>query len=538
MIVDRVGRVQIAQRVTTLRSKARVAWMSLRVMPTHLKVKRRSDLSDDAISFNAARQHAARARLLGVQILAACLCACGGGGNSANPDPSGNTPNPPEAAYTVDLRQGHLLTDTELKTPLIASASGLPAPTSDEQAWLAQNHRPIRSITFDGDFSDLDFLPQELAGKRIVQLGESSHGTAEFSAVKVRVIKYLHERLGYNVIAFESSIAGCHIQDQDLDLHPPKPRVGVECAFGVWNTDDLNELARYIHSTRQSANPLRLAGFDIQQSSTLDSNDSLLGWISPVLDRIRPELTNPAREAIINTDSDLRLLYICQKANQSSCPAFDNLAATHYQRLSEISAQLHALADATPLESPDREEILFVWFGIDSLAGNLRLNRRSLDANWGYAAVRDALMAENVTRLAELAYPNEKLIVWAHNAHISALPDSMNNPPMGSYLRARWGNELASIGLFMLRGVTANNNRSPQPIKSPLPGSLEAYTYSLRLGALYLRVPAEDSAGTGDNWLHRPIPTYYWGATEQTDTMARSYDGLIVIDRSTMPPYN
>ena len=147
-------------------------------------------------------------------------------------------------------------------------------------------------------------------------------------------------------------------------------------------------------------------------------------------------------------------------------------------------------------------------------------------------------MAENVTRLAELAYHNEKLIVWAHNANISALPDSSNNPAMGSYLRARWGNELASIGLFMLRGVTANNNRSAQAIKSPLPGSLEAYTYTLRVGALYLRVPNVDAAGAGDNWLHRPIPSYYWGATEQTDTMTRSYDGLIIIDRSTMPHYN
>ncbi|MEO7014795.1 MAG: erythromycin esterase family protein [Dokdonella sp.] len=495
-------------------------------------------MTQNSTTCSAARKPAASAKWLVAPCLAACLCACGGGGNSSSSNPADNTPTNPEAPYTVDLRQGHLLSDTELKTPPIASASGLSAPTPDEQAWLAENHRPIRSISFDGDFSDIEFLAQELEGKRIVQLGESSHGTAEFSAVKVRVIKYLHEQLAYNVIAFESSIAGCHIQDQDLDLHPPKPRVGVECAFGVWNTDDLNELARYIHSTRQTATPLRLAGFDIQQSSTLDSNDSLLGWISPVLDRIRPELTNPAREAIVNTDSDLRLLYICQKANQPSCPAFDNLAAAHYQRLGEISAQLHALVDATPLESPDREEVLFVWFAIDSLAGNLRLNRRSLDADWGYAAVRDALMAENVTRLAELAYPNEKLIVWAHNAHISALPDSSNNPAMGSYLRARWGNELASIGLFMLRGVTANNNRSAQAIKSPLPGSLEAYTYTLRVGALYLRVPNVDAAGAGDNWLHRPIPSYYWGATEQTDTMTRSYDGLIIIDRSTMPHYN
>ena len=195
-------------------------------------------MTQNSTTCSAARKPAASAKWLVAPCLAACLCACGGGGNSSSSNPADNTPTNPEAPYTVDLRQGHLLSDTELKTPPIASASGLSAPTPDEQAWLAENHRPIRSISFDGDFSDIEFLAQELEGKRIVQLGESSHGTAEFSAVKVRVIKYLHEQLAYNVIAFESSIAGCHIQDQDLDLHPPKPRVGVECAFGEYRRSE------------------------------------------------------------------------------------------------------------------------------------------------------------------------------------------------------------------------------------------------------------------------------------------------------------
>lgn len=270
-----------------------------------------------------------------------------------------------------DLRQARLLSDVELKTPPIASASNLVPPTTDEHAWLADNHRSIRSITYDKDFSDLDFLAEVLNGKRIVQLGESSHGTAEFSAIKVRIIKYLHERLGYNVIAFESSVGGCHIQDLDLNLRAPKPKVGVECIFTIWNTADLNELARYIYSTRQTTRPLHVAGFDIQTTSDLDSGPTV-AWVSSVLDRVKQDLTNPARDAIVTTGDDEELLTNCIIANKSSCPEFDAQSAVHFQRLDDLSAQLHNLVEATPLDSVDRADVIFAWLSIDALAGRLR----------------------------------------------------------------------------------------------------------------------------------------------------------------------
>lgn len=404
---------------------------------------------------------------------------------------------------------------------------------------MAENHFPVRSIIHDADFSDLAFLADELEGKRIVQLGESSHGSGEFSAVKVRIIKYLHESLGFNVLALESSLTGCHILDKALDANVPRPRTGIECAFAVWNTEDLNELARYVHATRQTAHPLRLAGFDIQTSSGLDSSDTVLSWISAILDRIRPDMTNAARSAVTDTASDMRLLAACYSSHQSSCPNFDAHAATSYQRLGETTQLLRILVDNTPVDSPDREEIVFAWLAVETLQGRLRSFRSLVADASAYAQIRDPQMAGNITRLAEFAYPNDKLIVWAHNLHVSNhFLDPRGNQPMGSYLRANWGDRLASVGLFMLRGVSADNDRSSIAVGQPLQGSLEANAYSLRIGAMYLRIPRVDAAGTGDDWLHRPIKFYNWGAFEQMDVFSGSFDGLIVIDRSTLPRYN
>src|SRR5262249_17139170 len=79
-------------------------------------------------------------------------------------------------------------------------------------AWTRSNQFPIPSIVTSSheDFSDLQFLKDVIGPRRLVQLGESGHGVAEFDSAKVRLIKFFHEEMGFDVIAFESSIYECY----------------------------------------------------------------------------------------------------------------------------------------------------------------------------------------------------------------------------------------------------------------------------------------------------------------------------------------
>ena len=90
-----------------------------------------------------------------------------------------------------------------------ATADAGEASDTSRAAWVRAHARPIRSLTDPTDDRDLEFLAPLLAGRRIVQLGESSHGAAEFDEVKVRLVHFLHERLGYDVLAFESPLVEC-----------------------------------------------------------------------------------------------------------------------------------------------------------------------------------------------------------------------------------------------------------------------------------------------------------------------------------------
>ena len=131
--------------------------------------------------------------------------------------------------------------------------------------WVRRNARPVRSLGAT-DFSDLRFLAPMLAGKRIVQLGESGHGVAEFDLAKVRFIKYLHEELGYDVIAFESSVFECDRAQRAVATLSAEQMMGA-CIFGVWHAAETRPLFEYIKQTQSTARPLVLAGFDSQTSS-------------------------------------------------------------------------------------------------------------------------------------------------------------------------------------------------------------------------------------------------------------------------------
>src|SRR5262245_18908899 len=87
-------------------------------------------------------------------------------------------------------------------------------------SWARANHYPIATVqSFDGDtFQDLQFFRTVLQNRRIVQLGESGHGVAEFNHAKVRLIKFLHEQLGYDVIAFDSGLYECYAANQNSAL--------------------------------------------------------------------------------------------------------------------------------------------------------------------------------------------------------------------------------------------------------------------------------------------------------------------------------
>ena len=71
--------------------------------------------------------------------------------------------------------------------------------------FVQSNTMPVLAISPDStDFSDLEGIGDAIGNSRIVMLGEQDHGDAPSFLAKTRLIQFLHEKKGFNVIAFES----------------------------------------------------------------------------------------------------------------------------------------------------------------------------------------------------------------------------------------------------------------------------------------------------------------------------------------------
>jgi erythromycin esterase-like protein len=86
--------------------------------------------------------------------------------------------------------------------------------TNDEIKWIKDNSREI--LPADSDYKEFGFLDSLLINKRIVMLGENTHGSSEYYLLKNRIIHYLHEKLGFNILTGESDELD-HLYPEQID---------------------------------------------------------------------------------------------------------------------------------------------------------------------------------------------------------------------------------------------------------------------------------------------------------------------------------
>ncbi len=92
---------------------------------------------------------------------------------------------------------------------------------------LKKYSAPVRSIEpGDEDLSDLQPIATKIGDARLVILGEDTHGDGETEKAKVRMIKFLHEKMGFDVIAWEFNYSLGNYMNRELaqGQHEFKPR--------------------------------------------------------------------------------------------------------------------------------------------------------------------------------------------------------------------------------------------------------------------------------------------------------------------------
>jgi erythromycin esterase len=418
-----------------------------------------------------------------------------------------------------------LLSDREMAT----QADPSPAQTDESWVrWVRANEHPIRSLT-SRQPDDLRFLEPLLAGKRIVQLGESGHGVREFDLVKVRLIRYLHEELGYDVIAFESGLYDCWSANQRMSQMTSLTLMR-HCPFGVWHTAEVLPLFDYIKSTQATAHPLTLAGFDIQVSSPENASaPTLLGTVIASQDlayatRIRQLDTTFVVGGSLFANGDQGLKAVA---------TYDSLTAWFDAHMPALEAVYGAGAQN-------------VWVA-RQLAYSRSVYLRHLragQADGDFTSDRDPGMANNLDALLARIYPGKKVIVWAHNYHVQADRGHSyeNGDPstgvatMGTWVAQRHASEVYTIGLFMYRGTAADNARRVYTVSPPDPFSLEATFYPVRMKQFFVDL-SHAGTGPGTEWIRQMQISRDWGVTPLLQVIGNQYQGILFVDTTSPPNY-
>jgi erythromycin esterase len=397
-------------------------------------------------------------------------------------------------------------------------------------AWTRANHFPIASIVArpGDDFADLQFLRGVIGERRLVQLGESGHGVAEFNSAKVRLIQFLHQQMGFDVIAFESSLFECFIANTHGGTGAQMLQASI---FGVWATEEVAPLFDYIQRTQATDRPLVLAGFDVQFSGlAMVGRPAFFHRIVGAVD---------ARYAAEVEAFDTEFIRRVRTEGTPYAVQHEVALVEFYTRLETFLREHRTgLADAFPGDLSPIVAERAAWSSIRFVQQLAASGTRPPSAVNEGVNVRDRGMADNLTFLLRDMYPDRKVIVWAHNFHIRHSNAATASPyrTMGGWLAERFRPELYTIGLYMNRGSAALNNRSIHAINPAPDRSMEWVLAGAGPSQLFVDF-LHQSPVNGNQWMFQQVGTREWGTERLAMVPRDQYDGVLFVDLVSPPAY-
>ena len=375
--------------------------------------------------------------------------------------------------------KNYLLSGLLLVLPLLAAPARAQAKYGVIQAYVKQHAQPIASLDPAApDDADLAAIGQAIGEARVVMLGEQDHGDGATMQAKTRLVKYLHEQKGFNVLVFEDDFFALSTGWEAVaKTEAARAQFLRRNLYLNWSRCQQAEelLYHYIPQTYATAAPLQLAGMD-NQSYAPFSHQALPGYLRgflaqqavplaatrrfneffvPFLDTLSQPWrfsTKPATALIAHKQAKLR--------------RFELLADTVLTQLAPAARASYGGQVLANLRVLAQESAVYTEDEIDTY--NLR----------------DAQMARNLEWLVSEKYPAEKIIVWAANRHIVKWRQAGYQSAervttfMGAHFTATPGRAAHTycLGFLSATGVTQRALAAqPTPIAAPRRGYFETW---------------------------------------------------------------
>jgi protein-L-isoaspartate(D-aspartate) O-methyltransferase len=346
-------------------------------------------------------------------------------------------------------------------------------PLIGEQGWAedgscsASNHKPGQSrqqslpkmIAETGeelpDFDDPAFgrLFDRWADRRVVLLGEASHGTAEFYRARAAITRHLIEHHGFTIVAVEADWPDAAAVDRyvrQLPFRQAEERPFQRFPTWMWRNTEVDGLIAWMreHNERVTEPDQRAGFYGLDIYNMRGSIAAVLDY----LDRVDPQVAKVARERYgcltpwQNDPATYGRAMLssgfaeCEQVVTEQCRAL--LARKLDYARGDGDSFLDAAQNARLIASAERYYRIMYYGGAES---------------WN---LRDTHMFETLANLLEAKGPSAKAIVWAHNSHIgdaryTDMGISREELNIGQLCRERFGDHAALIGFGTHTGTVA-----------------------------------------------------------------------------------
>jgi len=358
---------------------------------------------------------------------------------------------------------------------------------------------------FNEDYTSFEPLKSDLKDVEIVMLGEQSHGEGTTYDTKIKLIKYLHQEMGFDLLVFESGLYDCNKAWENI-----KKGNDVAISLGnsvqaLWSTTkQFNPLVKYIDQNKHKENPLIVSGFDNQ----------LAGEIS------RKEFVSDLKNYLNQKDEDI----IVSKKWKKLETSLQYLLEGELNKYKKRQAVIDTTFINTIITKTESNDSLSKYWSLVLKSTKYYISDTKLKTNF-----RDRQMAENLIWIKE-QNPNKKIICWGATSHFLynssetkfiAPYNIYNNeyrkyPMMGQYLKEKYKSKIFTIGFIAYKGNFGlwGNHK----IKTAKKNSLEYLIEKSGLENCFLNLKQANF----ENIISRPLANLY-----MKNNISNVMDGVI-----------
>lgn len=414
------------------------------------------------------------------------------------------------------------------------SASKAPSPQELVVRELEKYAHPIQ------DASSMDELIKEMASKRVVMLGEATHGTQEFYNIRRHISERLIRDHGFNFIAVEGDWPDCEKLNNYIQTGLGENAQSIMKKFKRWPTwmwanDETASLIEWMKNFKAG-----FYGLDVY--SLFESLDHVIKFTQTV----DPQLALLVQEQYscfdpFEHDEKSYARYLIKFPEGCRHEVLAGLRNVLRLRIDEISAKSPALFNA-------QQNARIVAHAENYYRAMLFGGPQS----WN---VRDHHMMDTLDLLLRQAGPDSKCIVWAHNSHIGdyhatdMLQEGYVN--LGGLAREKYGMEqvcLMGFGTYegtVLAGAAWEGEETVTKLPAARESSFEFFCHKaaadLKARRFYVLFDSESRKGAlgARAYGHRAVGVVYQPRFEDKGTNyvstvpAKRYDAFFYVDQTT-----